>query len=270
MVRPPLPVPGATELWRPATCDEELLCSPALVGLSSDDATRVARLSEEMAGAFRALAPIGKAVSVFGSARTSPDDATYGLARETARRLGEAGFAVITGGGAGIMEAANRGAREGGGLSVGLNIELPHEQALNPYLDLALSFRHFFVRKLMFVRYACAFVVFPGGFGTLDELFEALTLIQTGKIRHFPVLLTPSAPWDGLLSWLAAETLASGRVSAGDLTLLHRCDEPEEVARLALSAHATQASMAVGMSDRPPGMLPGAARPPFPGVASEA
>ena len=265
----PLSVPTAAVLRRPATCDEELLCSPALPGLSGDDATRIARLREEVAGAFQALAPVGKAVSVFGSARTSPDEPTYGLARETARRLGEAGFAIITGGGAGIMEAANRGAREGGGLSVGLNIELPHEQALNPYVDLALSFRHFFVRKLMFVRYACAFVVFPGGFGTLDDLFEALTLIQTGKIRHVPVLLSPSTPWDGLLSWLAAETLASGRMVADDLALLQHCDEPEEVARRAASAHAAQASMAAGMSDQPPWTLPTAQRPPFPGVAPE-
>jgi uncharacterized protein (TIGR00730 family) len=265
----PAASPTGAELLRPSTCDEELLCSPALAGLSGDDATRIARLREEMADAFRALAPVGKAVSVFGSARTSSDDATYGLARETARRLGEAGFAVITGGGPGIMEAANRGAREGGGLSVGLNIELAHEQGLNPYVDLAVSFRHFFVRKLMFVRYACAFVVFPGGFGTLDELFEALTLIQTGKIRHFPVALSPSAPWDGLLAWLATETLASGRVASGDLALLQRCDDPEQVVRLAVAAHAAQASMAAALSGQPPSAPPDAQRPPVAAAAPE-
>jgi uncharacterized protein (TIGR00730 family) len=265
----PLASPAAAELWRPSTCDEALLCSPALAGLSGDDATRIARLGEEMADAFHALAPVSKAVSVFGSARTSPDDATYGLARETARCLAEAGFAVITGGGPGIMEAANRGAREGGGLSVGLNIELAHEQGLNPYVDLAVWFRHFFVRKLIFVRYACAFVVFPGGFGTLDELFEALTLIQTGKIRHFPVVLSPSAPWDGLLAWLATETLASGRVASGDLALLQRCDEPEQVLRLVVAAHAAQASMAAGLSDQPPPTPPGGPRPPVAAVVAE-
>ena len=265
----PPPVPTAAPPWRPATCEEELLCSPALAGLSGDDATRIARLDEEMADAFRVLAPIGKAISVFGSARTSSEDPTYALARETARRLAEAGFAVITGGGPGIMEAANRGAREGVGLSVGHNIDLAHEQGLNAYVDLAVSFRHFFARKLMFVRYACAFVVFPGGFGTLDELFEALTLIQTGKIRHFPVLLSPSAPWDGLLAWLAAETLASGRVLADDLALLQRCDEPEQVARLALAAHAAQASMAAGIPHQPQGTPPAGQRRPATASAPE-
>ena len=265
----PLVSPAAAQLWRPSTCDEELLCSPALDGLSGDDATRIARLGEEVAGAFRSLARVGKAVSVFGSARSLPGDVSYRLARETARRLGEAGFAVITGGGPGIMEAANRGAREGGGLSVGLNIELPHEQGLNPYVDLTVSFRHFFVRKLMFVRYACAFVVFPGGFGTLDELFEALTLIQTGKIRHFPVVVSPSAPWDGLLGWLATETLASGRLAAEHLALIQRCDEPEQVVRLAIVAHAAQASMVAARSGQPPSVPPNAQRPPVAAVAAE-
>ena len=223
------------------TCDEDLLCTPELWGLSGDDAARIVRLHEEIADAFRALAGIGKAVSIFGSARTRPDEGAYELARETARRLGEAGFAIITGGGPGIMEAANRGAREVGATSVGLSIELPAEQALNRYVDLAVPFRHFYVRKLMFVRYACAFVVFPGGFGTLDELFEALTLIQTGKIRHFPVLLSPSAPWNGLLAWLEVEALAAQRLAAGDLALLLRCDEPAEVVRMAQLAHAAQA-----------------------------
>ena len=231
---------ASSESRPPITCDEDLLCAPELWGLSGDDATRIVRLDEEIAGAFRALAGIGKAVSIFGSARTRPDDGVYELARDTARRLGEAGFAIITGGGPGIMEAANRGAQEAGATSVGLSIELPREQALNRYVDVAVPFRHFYVRKLMFVRYACAFVVFPGGFGTLDELFEALTLIQTGKIRHFPVLLSPSTPWSGLLAWLEEETLATGRVDAGDLALVLRCDEPAEVVRLAELAHAAQ------------------------------
>lgn len=239
---------ASAEGWPPPGCDEELLCSPALAGLRGDDATRIARLRDELAGAFAALASVGRAVSIFGSARTPAADPLYAVARETARRLGDAGFGIITGGGPGIMEAANRGARDAGALSVGLTIELPHEQASNPYVDLSVPFRHFFVRKLAFVRYACAFVVLPGGFGTLDELFEALTLIQTGKIRHFPVLLTPSAPWEGLLAWLREETLAAGRVGPQDLALLRRCDDPAEVVALATAAHAAQAAQVA----RPP------------------
>src|SRR5207244_4634432 len=192
----------SSEPRAPATHDEELLGaeSPAVIATHSD-AERLVRVHDELETGFRMLAGLGKAVSIFGSARTAADDPAYARARRTARLLGEAGFAVITGGGPGIMEAANLGAREAGARSVGLNIELPFEQEMNLYVDLPLRFHYFFTRKLMFVRYACAFVVFPGGFGTLDELFEALTLIQTGKVRHFPVVLVERAYWRGLLDW---------------------------------------------------------------------
>jgi uncharacterized protein (TIGR00730 family) len=190
---------------------------------------RLARIRAELDRGFGALQGLGKAVSLFGSARTHPDHPDYELARRTARLLGEAGFAVITGGGPGTMEAANRGAREAGARSVGLNIELPFEQEMNPYVDLPLKFHYFFTRKVMFVRYACAFVVFPGGFGTLDELFEALTLIETGKMRHFPVTLVRGEYWSGLLDWLRAGPLAEGKLSQRDLDLLGVHDDPRTV-----------------------------------------
>jgi uncharacterized protein (TIGR00730 family) len=175
---------------------------------------------------------VGPAVSVFGSARTPPGHPDYELARRTAHLLGEAGYAVITGGGPGIMEAANRGAREAGARSVGLNIELPFEQRGNDYADVALKFHYFFTRKLMFVRYAVGFVVFPGGFGTLDELFEALTLIQTGKVMHFPVLLVGSEWWSGLIDWLRERVLETGKVAASDLDLMTVTDDPDEIVRV--------------------------------------
>jgi uncharacterized protein (TIGR00730 family) len=178
---------------------------------------------------FGALAGVSRGVAFFGSARTPPDDPACALAEATARAVGEAGYAVITGGGPGVMEAANRGAREAGALSIGLNIELPHEQHPNDYLDISLMFRHFFVRKVMFVRYALAFVVLPGGFGTLDELFEALTLIQTGKIRHFPVLLMDAGYWAGMLGWLRDAMLAGGNISAADLDLIDVVEGPADV-----------------------------------------
>src|SRR6202035_2561906 len=159
------------------------------------------------------------AVTFFGSARTPPEHPHYAMVREVAAALGRAGFAVITGGGGGLMEAANRGAQDSGATSVGCNIELPHEQKLNAYVDIGLTFRHFFARKVMFVRYASAFVIGPGGFGTLDELFESLALIQTGTIRHFPVILLGDGEWDGLLDWLRARALAQGRISASDLAV---------------------------------------------------
>ena len=163
------------------------------------------------------MASVGPAVTVFGSARTSDGSPLYELARTIGRKLAEAGYAVITGGGPGTMEAANRGCREGGGLSVGCNIELPHEQSLNPYVDLGVEFRYFFARKTMFVKYADAFVILPGGFGTLDELFEALTLIQTGKVRHFPVVLVGTAYWQGLLDWARGTLLVEGAIAEADL-----------------------------------------------------
>ena len=176
------------------------------------DPWRALRILSEFVEGFDALAEVGPAITVFGSARTRPDDPVYELARTIGRRLAEAGYAVITGGGPGTMEAANRGCREGGGLSVGCNIELPHEQGMNAYVDLGVEFRYFFARKTMFVKYADGFVILPGGFGTLDELFEALTLIQTGKIRHFPVVLVGRAYWAGLLDWIRDTLVTRGAV----------------------------------------------------------
>ena len=214
------------------TEDERLLVSPASaahpVDFTSSDPWRVFRIMGEFVEGFDALARVGQAVTIFGSARVKPDDPQYAAAMETARLLAEAGFSIITGGGPGIMEAANHGAREAGGLSIGCNIELPFEQGINPYVDIAINFRYFFVRKTMFVKYAEAFVIFPGGFGTMDELFEALTLIQTGKVRHFPVILFGSAYWKGLLDWIRGTLLAEGKVSPDDLNLLMVTDSPEE------------------------------------------
>jgi uncharacterized protein (TIGR00730 family) len=217
----------------PGTHDEDVLNaqSPLVASLESD-AARITRVADELAEGFTALGSIGPAVSVFGSARTPEGDPDYELARRTAELLGRAGYAVITGGGPGIMEAANRGAREAGARSVGLNIELPFEQAGNAYSDVALEFHYFFTRKLMFVRYAVGFVVFPGGFGTLDELFEALTLIQTGKVLHFPVLLVGSDWWSGLAGWLRDRLLATGKVSEADLDLVTVTDDPDEIVRV--------------------------------------
>jgi uncharacterized protein (TIGR00730 family) len=222
----------------PPTRDEELLGAEQLVipTLRTDD-ERVGSMSRELTMGFAAMTMVHRGVAIFGSARTHPDDPTYTLAREVGRQLGEAGFTIITGGGPGAMEAANRGARDAGALSVGLNIELPHEQDPNPYLDLSLDFHYFFARKVMFVRYSSAFVVLPGGFGTMDELFEALTLIQTRKIlRSLPVLLVGSDYWGGLVDWIRARMLTEGAVDDEDLALLHVLDEPEEVVRLVVRA----------------------------------
>ncbi len=214
----------------PTTPDEELLEAETLTILSElDDAARVERVAGELERGFQALAGVGKAVSFFGSARTGRDDPAYDQARGLARELGEEGFAVITGGGPGIMEAANRGAQDAGVLSIGLGIELPHEEAMNEWVGLPLDFHYFLTRKVMFVRYASAFVVFPGGFGTLDELFEAATLRQTEKIRHFPIVLFGSAYWEGLLAWLRDPVLAEGKVSPGDVDMLEVTDDPDRV-----------------------------------------
>jgi uncharacterized protein (TIGR00730 family) len=189
----------------------------------------VAMIAREFREGFEAVDRIDRpAVTIFGSARVGPDDPAYTNARELARRFAQRGWAVVTGGGPGVMEAANRGAQEGGGLSVGFNIELPHEQRGNSYVDLALTFRHFYARKTMFVKAAEGFVVFPGGFGTADELFEALTLIQTGKVLHFPVVLFDSDYWEELLDWIRAELLADGMISPEDLDLLYVTDEMDE------------------------------------------
>lgn len=219
---------GRAALVHP-TSDEQLFRTPTS-GLDGDDEDRLDHLVAELSDGFRALARIGRAVSVFGSARTAPDDPEYMLARRVARAIGGRGSAIITGGGPGIMEAVNRGARDAGAVSIGLTIELPVPQPVNAFLDLHLRFDHFFIRKLMFVRYASAFVVFPGGFGTLDELFEAATLLETATIKRFPVVLCGAAYWAGLVSWLRAHALRDGKIDAAGLTMLHVCDDPVEIA----------------------------------------
>jgi uncharacterized protein (TIGR00730 family) len=194
-----------------------------------DLAGHAARIGEEFLQGFAAVERIGgPAVAVFGSARIREDHQVYAVARDVGKRLAEAGFAVVTGGGPGGSEAANRGAREGCGVSVGFNIELPHEQHSNPYLDISVTFNHFYVRKTMFVKAAEGFVIFPGGFGTLDEVFEALTLIQTGKVQHFPVVLYDSEYWEPLLDWVRGRLLADGMISTEDLDLLAVTDRPAE------------------------------------------
>jgi uncharacterized protein (TIGR00730 family) len=216
---------------RAATEDEQLL-RPAPRGRPAfvdSDPWRALRILSEFVEGFDALAGIGPAVTVFGSARVAEGAPAYELARTISRRLAESGFAIITGGGPGVMEAANRGCHDAGGLSIGCNIELPHEQSVNPYVDLGIEFHYFFARKTMFVKYASAFVILPGGFGTLDELFEALTLIQTGKVRHFPVVLVGSDYWRGIVDWMRAVQLPAGAVSEEDIALLKVTDDAEEV-----------------------------------------
>lgn len=220
------------------TADEGLLQTPTAdeSGFVHTDPWRVLRISSEFVDGFEALAGLPPAVTIFGSARTEPDDPIYGAASDTARLLGEAGYPIITGGGPGIMEAANRGARQSGAKSIGLNIELPFEQHLNPYVDITVQFHYFFVRKTMLVKYSRAFVVFPGGFGTLDELFEALVLIQTGKVHNFPVVLYSSEYWKGLIDWLRAGPLTGGKIAPADMDLLLIADTPEQVLHLILTA----------------------------------
>jgi uncharacterized protein (TIGR00730 family) len=214
----------------PTTLDEELLEAETTAILSElTDAQRVLRIQDELRAGFRTLNHIGKAVSFFGSARTPRDHPRYQAAREMARTLGHHGFAVITGGGPGIMEAANRGAREAGVPSVGLGIDLPGEQGLNEWVDVELNFHYFFARKVMFVRYASGFVVYPGGFGTLDELFEAATLRQTEKIRYFPIVLVGSDYWGGLVNWLRDAVLTEGNIGPADVGTLAVCDDVLDV-----------------------------------------
>ncbi len=214
------------------TEDEKLFARSTRPAFLGEDPWRVLRIMSEFVDGFDALAEVGPAVTVFGSARVAEGSPIYEQAREIGRRLAVDGWAVITGGGPGVMAAANRGCQEAGGLSIGCNIELPHEQSVNPYVDLAVEFRYFFARKTMFVKYADAFVIMPGGFGTLDELFEALTLIQTGKIRHFPVVLVGTAYWAGLIDWARETLIADGTVTEADLALLTLTDDPEEVCRV--------------------------------------
>jgi len=226
----------------PRTLDEEIIAAEeAAVRSTLTDEDRIERISEELRMGFKSLAHIGAAASFFGSARTPPDDPDYELARETARTLGESGMAIITGGGPGLMEAANRGAQEAGAHSVGLNIELPFEQGPNPYCDIALEFHYFFTRKIMFVRYASGFVVLPGGFGTMDELWEALTLIQTGKIVEFPVVLVGTDYWGEMIDWICDHMLSEGNISPDDLELFTVTDDPEEVRDLLMAAAHRQA-----------------------------
>lgn len=222
----------AVERQAPAsarTADERFL-RRVRAPFTDTDPWRVLRITSEFVEGFDALAEVGPAVSVFGSARVEEDTPLYDTARALGRHLADAGFAVITGGGPGVMAAANRGCHEAGGFSIGCNIELPHEQWLNPWVDLGVEFRYFFARKTMFVKYADGFVILPGGFGTLDEFFEALTLIQTGKIQHFPVFLVGTAYWAGLLDWLRTTALAAGMVNEADLALVRVTDDVAEIA----------------------------------------
>jgi len=222
-----------------ATQDEQLLESPRTDEFTHTDTWRVFRIMGEFVEGFDELASLTRGISIFGSARTSSEDRYYKAAQETAAVLAREGYAVITGGGPGIMEAANRGAFEAGGMSVGCNIELPFEQGANPYLTRSLTFRYFFVRKMMFVKYSLGFIIFPGGFGTLDELFEALTLIQTHKIRNFPVVLYGSDYWQGLLNWIRDVALQEGKISEHDLNLLHLTDSPEKVVEILNSSQSS-------------------------------
>jgi uncharacterized protein (TIGR00730 family) len=219
----------AARTGRP-TEDEAILTPPAQAPLhfTQTDPWRVMRVMSEFVQGFDALAEVGNAITIFGSARVKPGETQYETAVRTAQLLGEAGFNIITGGGPGIMEAANKGARQAGVQSVGLNIELPFEQHLNPYVDLSIDFHYFFVRKTMLVKYASGFVIFPGGFGTMDELFEAITLVQTGKVRDFPIVLFGTTYWGGLLDWVRQTMLAEGKIAPADLNLVLLTDSPEE------------------------------------------
>jgi uncharacterized protein (TIGR00730 family) len=223
------------------TADAELLSSGRVTqaDFTRTDPWRVLRITAEFIEGFDKLADVTRGVSVFGSARTIPSDPHYRAAVEVGRLLAEAGFEVITGGGPGIMEAANKGARLAGGRSIGCNIELPFEQGANPYIDRLVEFRYFAVRKTMFVKYSCAFIIFPGGFGTFDELFEALTLIQTGKISNFPVILFGRAYWAGLVRWIEARVAGEGKISRSDLDLMVLTDDPREVLHAVLTASST-------------------------------
>ena len=227
--------------YAPITEDEKLLQA----GSDRDDFTRtdpwrVLRIMGEFIEGFDNLAHVRRGVSIFGSARTHPDDPQYTAAQEVARLLAEAGFAIITGAGPGIMEAANKGAKLGGGASIGCNIELPFEQGSNPYVDTLINFRYFFVRKTMFIKYSNAFIIFPGGFGTLDECFEALTLIQTGKIYQFPVIMFGRHYWAGLIRWIQSRVLGESKISAGDLDLILLTDDPREAAHAVIQAWEAQ------------------------------
>jgi uncharacterized protein (TIGR00730 family) len=214
------------------TEDRKLLEPTERPAFLNTDPWRALRILAEFVEGFDALATLGPAITIFGSARVDETSPIYATAREIGRLLAKEGYAIITGGGPGVMEAANRGCQEGGGMSVGCNIELPHEQDVNPYVDLGVEFRYFFARKTMFVKYADGFVILPGGFGTMDELFESLTLIQTGKIRHFPIILVGTEFYGGLIGWIRERLLADGMILEEDLDLLALTDDPAEVVRI--------------------------------------
>jgi uncharacterized protein (TIGR00730 family) len=234
----------------PITEDQKLLQSPSEpMDFTRTDPWRVMRIMSEFIEGFDTLASVTKGVTIFGSARTSPDDPQYDQAVEVARLLAEAGFAIITGAGPGIMEAANRGAKLAGGRSIGCNIELPFEQGANPYVDTVINFRYFFVRKTMFIKYSNAFIIFPGGFGTLDEAFEALTLIQTGKISQFPVILFGRHYWAGLIRWLQTRVLGERKISPGDLDLMLLTDDPAEACSAVIAAYEAQTAVTLGPKD---------------------
>ncbi len=222
------------------TTDQRLLDRRGAADWVHTDPWRVLRIQAEFVEGFGLLAELGPAVSIFGSARTARGAAEYLMAERIAHGLVQAGYAVITGGGPGIMEAANKGAVEGGGISVGLGIELPTEMGLNEYVNMGLEFRYFFVRKTCFIKYSQAFVVLPGGFGTMDELFEAVTLVATGKITKFPIVLVGRSYWSGLLSWLQDTMLARANIGPAELSLLRLVDDPEEAVKIILEAHSTQ------------------------------
>lgn len=229
--------------WR-LTDDEILLRSPeAGDDYKTSDSWRVFRIMGEFVEGFDELATVTRGVSIFGSARTPPDDPLYESVRETAYLLGNAGFEIITGGGPGVMQAANQGAREAGAVSVGCNIELPFEQMPNPYLTKSLTFKYFMVRKTMFIKYSNAYVIFPGGFGTMDELFEALTLIQTKKIRNFPVVLFGSQYWRGLLAWLTSTMLNEKMINQEDLGLIHLTDSPGDAVDFIISTRSASVDL---------------------------
>jgi uncharacterized protein (TIGR00730 family) len=248
--QPPIPNPelntksGETE-------DEKLLSRAQAMARpdTTTDSWRVLRIMGEFVEGFETLATLGPAVSIFGSARIKPNNPYYALAEQTAALLAEQGFAVITGGGPGVMEAANKGASEAGGTSVGCNIELPFEQGMNEYVQVSVNFRYFFVRKTMFVKYAEAFIIFPGGFGTMDELFEALTLIQTGKVRDFPVVLFGSDYWDGLLVWMRERMLEDGMIKPEDVEMLIVTDSPQQAVDVVVECFERSCSQAAARAE---------------------
>ena len=231
--------------WLPpkTTQDEQLLESPRPDEFTHTDPWRVFRIMGEFVEGFDELASLNRGISIFGSARSKPDDPDYIAAEKTAALLAAEGYAVITGGGPGIMEAANKGAFEAGGLSIGCNIELPFEQKPNPYQTRSVTFKYFFVRKMMFVKYSLGFIIFPGGFGTFDELFEALTLIQTRKIRNFPIILFDSSYWTGMLNWLKDVVWAEGKIGEHDFQMLHITDSPSEVVEIVRRSQSSLAEL---------------------------